>query len=444
MTQRTDTPTTASYSGLRSLLLKSMSCISILSLFSSNLVLAQTEVAIDLQPLNPPVAPKNNVPSTSPAKWQRLRQKLVSAPVKRQINSVVIPAAPTKFRRIRPSSKAYTPSAPHITATKARSGVERQNNLSNSLNSVKFANTQVRSRLERQNNLPNSLNSVKLANTATDFNGAYIDPTAYKLGATTGYEAPKAVVLSERATGCKAVVRSGLSGSICRPATRHQTRIARLVQPRVGSFSSRTVTRTGVRPISVGPISINASGFRVTTNPQTQRSVLTYSYRNAQPYTQSSGINSEFMFPLTIPAPITSLFGWRIHPISGDRRFHAGTDIGAPLGTPVLAAHSGNVEIADYLGGYGLTVVLNHNKFTQQTLYAHLSEIFVEPGESIEQGTVIGRVGSTGNSTGPHLHFETRQLTPEGWVVIDPGVQLETAMTQLLKALQPKGTRGEG
>ena len=290
--------------------------------------------------------------------------------------------------------------------------------------------------LFRLRTLPNSINSVKLANTATDFNGAYIDPTAYKLGATTRYEAPKAVVLSERATGCKAVVRSGLSGSICRPATRHQTRIARLVQPRVGSFSSRTVTRTGIRPIRVGPISINASGFRVTTNPQTQRSVLTYSYRNAQPYSHSSGINSEFMFPLTIPAPITSLFGWRIHPISGDRRFHAGTDLGAPLGTPVLAAHAGNVEIADYLGGYGLTVVLNHNKFTQQTLYAHLSEIFVKPGEVVEQGTVIGLVGSTGNSTGPHLHFEVRQLTNNGWVATDPSLQIEGALAQLVDALR--------
>jgi murein DD-endopeptidase MepM/ murein hydrolase activator NlpD len=142
------------------------------------------------------------------------------------------------------------------------------------------------------------------------------------------------------------------------------------------------------------------------------------------------------MFPLTIPAPITSLFGWRIHPITGNLRFHSGTDLGAPLGTPVLAAYPGTVEIADYMGGYGLTVILNHNKSTLQTLYGHLSEIFVEPGESVEQGTVIGRVGSTGNSTGPHLHFETRQLTPEGWVATNPSIQLEYAFAHLVKALQ--------
>jgi murein DD-endopeptidase MepM/ murein hydrolase activator NlpD len=142
------------------------------------------------------------------------------------------------------------------------------------------------------------------------------------------------------------------------------------------------------------------------------------------------------MFPLTIPAPITSLFGWRIHPITGNRRFHSGTDLGASLGTPVLAADAGKVAIADFLGGYGLTVVLEHKKFTQQTLYGHLSEIFVHPGEWVKQGAVIGRVGSTGNSTGPHLHFETRQLTPEGWVATDPGIQLENALAKLLESLR--------
>ena len=83
-----------------------------------------------------------------------------------------------------------------------------------------------------------------------------------------------------------------------------------------------------------------------------------------------------------------------------------------------------------------MTVVLDHNKFTQQTLYGHLSEIFVQPGERVEQGTVIGRVGSTGNSTGPHLHFETRQMTPEGWVATDSGAELEYALAEMVKALR--------
>ncbi|NJK52520.1 MAG: M23 family metallopeptidase [Leptolyngbyaceae cyanobacterium SU_3_3] len=142
------------------------------------------------------------------------------------------------------------------------------------------------------------------------------------------------------------------------------------------------------------------------------------------------------LFPLSIPSVITSVFGWRVHPISGNQRFHSGTDLGAPMGTPVLAALTGRVLLADFFGGYGLAIALEHSQGTQQTLYAHLSEIFVKPGEVIKQGTVIGRVGSTGNSTGPHLHFEFRQLTTQGWVAQDAGTQLESALAQLAQSLQ--------
>ncbi|MCV3215813.1 M23 family metallopeptidase [Plectonema radiosum NIES-515] len=157
------------------------------------------------------------------------------------------------------------------------------------------------------------------------------------------------------------------------------------------------------------------------------------------PYTGAIAANpGGMMFPLSVASPITSLFGWRVHPITGDRRFHAGTDLGAAMGTPILAAATGQVEIADYVGGYGLTVILNHTS-AQQTLYGHMSEIFVQPGQVIQQGTVIGRVGSTGNSTGPHLHFEVRHLTSQGWVATDPGLELETALSQLIKATQTAG-----
>jgi murein DD-endopeptidase MepM/ murein hydrolase activator NlpD len=146
--------------------------------------------------------------------------------------------------------------------------------------------------------------------------------------------------------------------------------------------------------------------------------------------------NIRLIFPLSIPAPISSIFGWRVHPITGDRRFHSGTDLAAPLGTPVLAAYAGQVAIADFLGGYGLAITLQHNKNTQETLYGHLSELFVKPGDWVKQGDVIGRVGSTGNSTGPHLHFEFRQLTSDGWIALDAGQQLEYALAQLIKAMQ--------
>ncbi|MEM7554750.1 MAG: M23 family metallopeptidase [Cyanobacteria bacterium P01_A01_bin.84] len=140
-------------------------------------------------------------------------------------------------------------------------------------------------------------------------------------------------------------------------------------------------------------------------------------------------------FPLSVPATITSLFGWRQHPITGNQRFHSGVDIGAAMGTPVVAAYDGKVEIADWAGGYGLTVILNHSN-SQQTLYGHMSQVLVRPGQFVEKGTVVGRVGSTGNSTGPHLHFEVRQLTASGWVAVNPGAELQLSLNELIQSNQ--------
>lgn len=179
--------------------------------------------------------------------------------------------------------------------------------------------------------------------------------------------------------------------------------------------------------------SMATSDYSVTSG-RTTPSVKDYYYRTLRPPAMLGNSNIRLVFPLSIPAPITSLFGWRVHPITGEQRFHSGTDLGAPMGTPVLAAYAGKVALADFLGGYGLAVAIEHNQGTQQTLYGHLSEIFVKPGELVKQGMVIGRVGSTGLSTGPHLHFEFRQLTPAGWVAMDPGTQLEYALAQLVKS----------
>lgn len=146
--------------------------------------------------------------------------------------------------------------------------------------------------------------------------------------------------------------------------------------------------------------------------------------------------NTSLLFPLSIPAPITSAFGWRIHPISGTARMHTGTDIGAPTGTPVLAAYQGRVETAGNLGGYGLTVTILHENDSQESLYGHLSQILVQSGQWVEQGTVIGLVGSTGNSTGPHLHFEWRHRTLSGWVAVDAGDHLRLAMEALVNSME--------
>jgi murein DD-endopeptidase MepM/ murein hydrolase activator NlpD len=148
---------------------------------------------------------------------------------------------------------------------------------------------------------------------------------------------------------------------------------------------------------------------------------------NAQPSLQFPihllGKTVQIIFPLAMQAPITSEFGWRIHPITGAPRFHRGLDLGAPYGTPILAAKTGRVETADFTDGYGLTVVIRHNN-TQQTLYAHMSQILVKPGDWVQQGSIIGQVGSTGNSTGPHLHFEFLQMTSQGWMALDPAAVL--------------------
>src|SRR5262245_48739270 len=113
--------------------------------------------------------------------------------------------------------------------------------------------------------------------------------------------------------------------------------------------------------------------------------------------------------PFTLSLPlgqhITSAFGWRKDPISGDTRFHKGVDVRAAYGQSVPAAADGTVVSAGEQGGYGLTVVIEHGSGIR-TRYAHLSEVAVRPGDTVARGQDIGRVGRSGRSTGPHLHFE--------------------------------------
>jgi murein DD-endopeptidase MepM/ murein hydrolase activator NlpD len=183
---------------------------------------------------------------------------------------------------------------------------------------------------------------------------------------------------------------------------------------------------------SVGPVNFSSQGVSVGSTTVISRDFFNERLR---PLNLLRAGAEEFVFPLSTPAQITSLFGWRNHPIFEDLRFHAGTDIGAPEGTPVLATRDGKVRLADYLGGYGFTVILRHEDDTLETRYAHLSQILVRPGETVKQGEVVGLVGSTGNSTGPHLHFELRELTSQGWVLIDPDELMEYAMKNLMEAI---------
>lgn len=104
---------------------------------------------------------------------------------------------------------------------------------------------------------------------------------------------------------------------------------------------------------------------------------------------------------------ITSPFGWRVHPIWGTQIFHAGLDIGADYGDPVHAADGGTVVYAGWMGGYGNAVMIDHGG-GMVTLYGHNSSITVGEGEQVSKGQTIALAGSTGNSTGPHCHFEVR------------------------------------
>ncbi len=108
-----------------------------------------------------------------------------------------------------------------------------------------------------------------------------------------------------------------------------------------------------------------------------------------------------------ISGPITSEFGWRTHPIFGSARFHSGLDIGGDYGMPIHAAASGVVIESGWIGGYGNTVMIEHGSGIV-TLYGHNETLLVGVGQSVNQGDVIAYCGSTGNSTGPHCHFEVR------------------------------------
>jgi murein DD-endopeptidase MepM/ murein hydrolase activator NlpD len=118
-----------------------------------------------------------------------------------------------------------------------------------------------------------------------------------------------------------------------------------------------------------------------------------------------SGGPGSFSWPVT--GTITSPFGWRTNPFGGGPEFHQGLDIAAPMGTTVTAAAAGTVIMAQWYGGYGNYILIDHGG-GYSTGYGHLSAIYVSVGQSVQRGQAIGAVGSTGQSTGPHLHFEVR------------------------------------
>lgn len=134
--------------------------------------------------------------------------------------------------------------------------------------------------------------------------------------------------------------------------------------------------------------------------------------RELQAQQQAAGIangagTSGGMFSWPVTGTITSPFGWRSNPFGGAPEFHQGLDIAAPSGTTVTAAAAGTVIMAQWYGGYGNYILIDHGG-GYSTGYGHLSAMYVSSGQSVTRGQAIGAVGSTGQSTGPHLHFEVR------------------------------------
>ncbi|MEP0950270.1 peptidoglycan DD-metalloendopeptidase family protein [Leptolyngbya subtilissima DQ-A4] len=271
------------------------------------------------------------------------------------------------------------------------------------------------------------------------YNSVFVDPTDYSLGAT---QAPAArpggspnVVFAERSSGCQITVAAGQSSPSA--ACGASSASASAAQGARAASASQ-----GQGEIRVGPIAVSSQGVRLGSTTIVSREALNEKLR---PLNVLRRGNEEYVFPLSVPASISSLFGWRMHPVAQSWRFHSGTDLAAPMGTPVLATRAGRVSVSDFLGGYGLTVIMRHDDDKLESRYAHLSQLAVEAGEWVEQGEVVGLVGSTGTSTGPHLHFELRQLTGEGWVAVDPVEVLEYGVANLLEIIDnPMLALGQG
>ena len=270
----------------------------------------------------------------------------------------------------------------------------------------------------------------------------YIDTKDYSIGATQPYTPPDNIVIRERSSGCQST--AGLCGAP--PAQQLYAMPSRSAEPPAWAAVPQTWDKSPERWGASSPTLSRQENYAQAASSQPAQNA---SYTVALPQKFSlkplTGANplkwilpggEHMIFPLPIPVDITSVFGWRIHPITGQWSFHSGTDLGAPMGTPVLAAYSGRVSLAEFMGGYGLSILLDHSKGSHETRYAHLSQVFVKPGQWVQQGTVIGLVGSTGNSTGPHLHFEALEALQGNLVAVDPGLELQTTLAQLANALK--------
>ncbi len=143
----------------------------------------------------------------------------------------------------------------------------------------------------------------------------------------------------------------------------------------------------------------------MAASKQVEEMLRRSSYASAAPAAVGGG-SGAMLWPMA--GPVTSEFGWRVHPITGTQKFHSGVDIGGDYGQPIAAAQGGTVEYAGWISGYGNAVIISHGGGIS-TLYGHCQSLAVGVGQQVSQGEIVAYCGSTGNSTGPHCHFEVRQ-----------------------------------
>ncbi|WP_299450296.1 M23 family metallopeptidase [uncultured Pigmentiphaga sp.] len=138
----------------------------------------------------------------------------------------------------------------------------------------------------------------------------------------------------------------------------------------------------------------------------------------------------------------SSSFGWRVDPFTGTRSLHEGVDFVAPVGTPIVAAAGGVVQVAEYHRGYGYMIDIDHGN-DLVTRYAHASKLLVKPGDLVKRGQRIALVGSTGRSTGSHLHFEVRvggvAVNPNNFLAHGPGKKPVEQFSKVVTLPSPDG-----
>ena len=157
--------------------------------------------------------------------------------------------------------------------------------------------------------------------------------------------------------------------------------------------------------IAIGPQALSQGDSRYAARSDVAGTALIVSFSTSPPpEPRLAGSLPTFM---PISGRLSGAFGWRTDPLHGSGRFHAGVDLAAPAGSPIRATSDGSVTSSGWAGGYGYMVVVSHGNGVE-TRYAHMSAVAVDVGRSVRQGDVIGLVGSTGRSTGPHVHYEVR------------------------------------